>query len=252
MVHHGRDRDGDEDEDDERERLLGLVDRQRAERRREEPVEQQAPDHGIDDSGPSTADQRDPDRQREEQQQIAGERDVVAEGHEDEDEDDRPEDAQHPAGDDAPAGRAPVGGSDSTPLAANECVTMCTSMSPEPRTTRSPTPEPNSRRHPRCLLTPTTSCVALTPWAVASSASAMSVPTTVRKEPPKDSTRTRCALSTFGSAADQSVVRHDVHGEQLAAGGLTRDPGTATDQGVALRPSRQGDDDPLAGRPGRP
>ena len=60
-----------------------------------------------------------------------------------------------------------------------ECVTMCTSMSPEPRIVRAPIPGPVSRADSQeRRLTPSTSWVAFSARAKVSSASGMLSPTT--------------------------------------------------------------------------
>ena len=77
---------------------------------------------------------------------------------------------------------------------------MCTSMSPDPRTTRAPMPGPSSRPSQDRRLAPSTSCVAFCARANSSSASVTSSPTTWWYVPPSDSTSARCDASAAGLA----------------------------------------------------
>ena len=126
----------------------------------------------------------------------------------------------------------------------------CTSRpTPESRITRLITePRVSSAKRER-RVAPRTICVALSVWAVATSASPMSAPTTSRYVPPSSSTSSRCAVEPVGGAAGEAVLRPHVDGEEVALR-PRRHARCAPHEALAVGGARQRDDDALARLPG--
>ena len=97
-------------------------------------------------------------------------------------------------------GSAPRSAGSRSPPPACSWVTRCTSMGPDRCTTVAPIPWLNSRASRERRDVPSTSWVALTPWAKSSSAVGMSSPTTVWKLAPIPSASVRQRASAAGWA----------------------------------------------------
>ena len=225
--------------------VLGLGDRQRVERRREEPVGEQEPGDRRGERRPDAADRGDADDEQQEEQEHARQAEVVAQLGQHHGEQRQPDRARaaSPASD-APPGQAPRAPPCAAPAGSSRPRRSLVGdhvdveADPEPRITRLIT-EPcvsSSTRDRR--LAPSTSWVAFSRARASTSAAATSAPTTSWYLPPS-SLDERCAAGRAARPAPParpSCGTH-VHAEQLAVRALG-DAGGPADRAARRRARR--------------
>ena len=217
-----------------------MLDRERVDGRREEPVDEQEADDRGGERGPDAADGRDHDDEQQEQQQDARQPEVgrggssstqvssgrpTAREHEAE---------QHPPPRERARAARPWTSSARVPSSAR-LITWTSSPTPESRITRLITEPRVSSANRERRVAPSTIWVAFSVRAAATSASPTSAPTTSRYVPPSSSTSSRWRSSAVGGAAGEPVLRPHVDGDEVA---LRRAPPSAPRGGRGARRRR--------------
>ena len=123
-------------------------------------------------------------------------------------------------------------------------------MEPASEAIRSPVVPVKSRRSRPCRETPTTIMVALAPAAKSTTAADTSSPTTEWNVPPREATSCCARAIRRSSGLRRPSVAITWTASSSEPGGPLREPGAPADQGLALGPAGDRDDDPLLGRPG--